>query len=63
MPSRNRELLPTLGIYALWPAARLGMQEAEDAPIGGLRSVVQRGAALRVSQAGVNARSQQQRGH
>lgn len=39
------------------------MQEAEEAPIGSLRSVVQRGAASRVSQAGVSARSQQQRGH
>lgn len=39
------------------------MQEAKEAPIGGLRSAVQRSAASRVSQAGVNACSQQQRGH
>jgi hypothetical protein len=39
------------------------MQKAEEAPVGGLRSVVQRGAAMCVPQAGVYAGRQQERGH
>ena len=41
----------------------MGMQEAEQAPVGGLRGVVQRGASSAVSQATVAAGRQEQGGH
>ena len=57
------EELFTLGICLLWPAAHVGMQEAEEAPVGCLRGIVQGGAAPAVAQAAIDAGRQQQRCH